>query len=70
MDTFALNLISTDFGDASDIDELFEQLEIIEPPVDMVERIMDAVSQLPLPQTTSCAPLCNFEVLAINPILA
>jgi hypothetical protein len=70
MDTFALNLISTDFGDDSDIDELFEQLEIIEPPVDMVERIMDAVSQLPLPQTTSGASLCNFEVLAINPILA
>ncbi len=48
--------ISTDrFDDGDqdsfdDLDVLFEHLESFEPPVDMVERIMDAVSKLPLPQ--------------------
>jgi hypothetical protein len=30
-----------------DLDALFEQLERFEPPTDMVERIMDAVTKLP-----------------------
>ncbi len=30
-----------------DVDALFNQLERFEPPVDMVERIMDAVAKLP-----------------------
>lgn len=33
----------------NDIDELFFQLEQFQPPADMVERIMNAVAQLPLP---------------------
>jgi hypothetical protein len=33
-----------------DIDELFSQLEQFKPPADFVNRVMDAVSQLPLPQ--------------------
>ena len=33
-----------------DVDALFNQLERFEPPTDMVERIMDAVAKLPLPQ--------------------
>jgi hypothetical protein len=31
----------------SDVDALFAQLEVIEPPSDMVERVMDAVMHLP-----------------------
>jgi hypothetical protein len=34
-----------------DLDVLFDHLECFEPPVDMVKRIMDAVSKLPPPQT-------------------
>jgi hypothetical protein len=30
-----------------DLDALFDHLECFEPPVDMVKRIMDAVSMLP-----------------------
>ncbi len=36
-----------DQGSFNDLDALFDQLECFEPPTDMVERIMDAVTKLP-----------------------
>ncbi len=36
-----------------EMDELFSQMEHFVPPTDMVERVMNAVSQLPLPQVFS-----------------
>ena len=38
-----------DSEEYNDIDALFSQLEVVKPPSDMVERIMNAVAQLPLP---------------------
>lgn len=32
-----------------DVDQLFNKLETFQPPVDMVARIMNAVSQMPSP---------------------
>jgi hypothetical protein len=52
MNNFNLNLLFNDLeetDDYSDVDTLFSQLETIKPPVDMVERVMNAVSRLPLP---------------------
>jgi len=42
---FDFNLI--DFTDDSDVDDLFEQIETFQPPVDLVDNIMQAVSRLP-----------------------
>ncbi len=39
-----------------DLDALFNHLEPFEPPADMVERIMDAVAKLPLPQILPRTP--------------
>ncbi len=36
-----------------DIDELFSQLEQFQPPKDFVQRVMQAVSKLPLPQVVT-----------------
>lgn len=56
MDTFDLWHVLNNIGglrdfcdndDYSDVDALFAQLEVIEPPSDMVERVMDAVTHLP-----------------------
>ena len=52
MNDFDLNLVFNDLEETdvySDVDALFSQLETVKPPVDMVERIMNAVSRLPLP---------------------
>lgn len=52
MDNFGRNLWLNDLEEAenySDVDALFSQLETIKPPADMVERVMNAVSRLPLP---------------------
>lgn len=52
MDNFGRNLWLNDLEEAenySDVDTLFSQLETIKPPADMVERVMNAVSRLPLP---------------------
>ncbi len=54
-------------GKADDeIDELFSKLEQIEPPTDIVARIMGAVSQLPLPQTSSTTPEHKVDGLIVN----
>jgi len=52
MDNFDINLRLNDLEEAdnySDVDALFSQLETIKPPAEMVERVMNAVSRLPLP---------------------
>lgn len=52
MDTFDLQLALDDLNendDYSDVDALFAKLETIAPPVNLVERVMDAVTSLPLP---------------------
>lgn len=52
MDNFGRNLWLNDLEETenySDVDALFSQLETIKPPADMVERVMNAVSRLPLP---------------------
>ena len=51
-----LNSIETNitFEEKKDeIDEVFMQLLHVEPPIDMVARIMKAVSQIPRPQPLS-----------------
>ncbi|GHO88298.1 hypothetical protein [Dictyobacter formicarum] len=66
MNNVSLNLLENDFDNDADIDELFEQLEQFEPPVDMVDRIMQAVAQLPLSYNKKpVSPWSNLEVLAI-----
>lgn len=65
MNNVSLNLLENDFNNDVDIDELFEQLEQFEPPVDMVDRIMRAVAQLPLNYNKPVSPWSNLEVLAI-----
>lgn len=44
-----------------DIDELFSQMEQFEPPADFIQRVMDTVSQLPLPQYLHQVPLSEEE---------
>ncbi len=42
--------IDDDLSAQDDIDEIFSHLEHFEPPVDFVDRVMDAIARLPLPQ--------------------
>lgn len=66
MNNISLNLLENDFGNDTDIDELFEQLGQFEPPVDMVDRIMQAVAQLPLSyKQKPVSPWSDLEILAI-----
>ena len=65
MNNISLDLLENDFDNDSDIDELFEQLAQFEPPVDMVDRIMQAVSELPFSYEQPVSPWANLEVLAI-----
>ena len=44
------NSFGNDPPDGGDVDELFSQLEQLKPPTDFVNRVMRAVSRLPLPQ--------------------
>ncbi len=63
--------LADEFEWDSDIDGLFCQLEQVEPPLDMVRRIMDAVLCLPPPKckphwhdleelVVTCDPLQSF----------
>jgi hypothetical protein len=52
MNTFDLHLALDGLNendDYSDVDALFAKLETIAPPVNLIERVMDAVTRLPLP---------------------
>ncbi len=44
---FSIHSDDDDQGSFDDLDALFEQLKRFEPPTDMVERIMNAVTKLP-----------------------
>ncbi|GAC1357480.1 MAG: hypothetical protein NVS2B12_01020 [Ktedonobacteraceae bacterium] len=44
-----------------DLDALFDQLERFEPPSDMVEQIMGAVSKLPPPQWHVDGPVTHYD---------
>jgi len=44
-----------------DIDELFSHMEQFEPPTDFIQRVMDTVSQLPLPQYLQQVPQAGAE---------
>jgi hypothetical protein len=44
-DSFGDNL-----PDDEDVDEIFSRLDLLKPPNDFVNRVMQAVSRLPLPQ--------------------
>ena len=57
MDNISLDLI--------DIDEVFAQLKQFTPPIDMVDRIMDAVSKLPFDYRVPKSPWIDPDVLAI-----
>ena len=46
-DVSSIHFDNDDQGSFDDLDALFNQLERFEPPIDMVERIMDAVTKLP-----------------------
>lgn len=66
MNNISLDLLENDFDNDSDIDALFEQLAQFEPPVDMVDRIMQAVSELPFTyEKQPASPWADLEVLAI-----
>jgi len=66
MNNISLNLLENDFDNDADIDVLFEQLEQFEPPVDMVDRIMQAVAQLPLSyKPKPASPWSDLEILAM-----
>jgi hypothetical protein len=49
-----------EFDEFSDVDRIFSKLESFEPPEQLVQQIMDAVSKLPplstLPQNTHNTP--------------
>lgn len=66
MKNISLDLLENGFGNDADIDELFEHLEQFEPPVDIVDRIMQAVAQLPLSyKQKPASPWSDLEILAI-----
>ncbi|GCF06843.1 hypothetical protein [Dictyobacter arantiisoli] len=48
MKNISLDLLAVDVTDDAALDAMLEKLEQMEPPVDMVSRVLNAVSQLPL----------------------
>ncbi len=50
MKHFPQNSFEDDLPDDQDIDRVFSQLEQLKPPTDFVNRVMQAISRLPLPQ--------------------
>jgi hypothetical protein len=64
MNNISLDLIDIDFTDDSDVDEIFEHLEQFTPPVDMVARIMNTVSQLPISYGAPTSSWANLDILA------
>jgi hypothetical protein len=50
MKHFVQDSFEDDLPDDEDVDKLFSQLEQFSPPADLVKRVMQAVSRLPLPQ--------------------
>ena len=50
MKHFPQNSFEDDLPDDEDVDRVFSQLDQLKPPIDFVNRVMQAVSRLPLPQ--------------------
>lgn len=50
MKHFPQNSFEDDLPDDEDVDKVFSQLGQLKPPIDFVNRVMQAVSRLPLPQ--------------------
>lgn len=65
MHNISLDLIDIDFNDDADIDEIFAQLEQLTPPADMVARIMNTVSLLPIFYGTPTSSWMELDDLAI-----
>ncbi len=61
------HILSADKVSADDqIDHLFSQLPIIEPPEALVERILQTVSRLPRPQYLPSACWGDFDGLIVR----
>jgi hypothetical protein len=50
MKHFAQDSCGDDFPCDEDVDEIFSRLDQLKPPADFVNRVMQAISRLPLPQ--------------------
>jgi len=50
MEHFAQESFEDDLSGYGDVDEVFSRLDQLKPPVDFVNRVMQAISRLPLPQ--------------------
>jgi hypothetical protein len=50
MKHFAQDSFEDDLSSDADVDEVFSRLDQLKPPIDFVDRVMQAVSRLPLPQ--------------------
>jgi hypothetical protein len=58
MKHFAQDSFEDDLPRDEDVDEVFSRLDQLKPPADFVNRVMQAVSRLPLPQVLQpCAEL-------------
>jgi hypothetical protein len=49
-----------------EIDDLFSQLPVLEPPESLVERILDTVSRLPRPQFIFPTPWDTLDGLIVR----
>ena len=50
MKHFAQDSFGDDLPGDEDVDEVFSRLDQLKPPADFVNRVMQAISRLPLPQ--------------------
>jgi hypothetical protein len=59
-------LFSEEVSTDDEIDHVFSQLPVIEPPEALVERILKTVSPLPRPQYLSAARWDDFDGLIVR----
>lgn len=66
MQNVSLSFLNNDLVSDDEVDELFSQLPRFTPPANMVEQIMTAVSELPLPRKQASFLLAGFEYMQVN----
>ncbi len=62
----ASEILIDDITDDNDVDRIFAHLEQCEPPLDIVERVMAAVAQLPSPKVYKAFRWQDLGVMAVD----
>ncbi len=59
-------LFSEELASDDEIDSLFEQLQVIEPPPSLVDRILTSVARLPYPSQNPSLPADKTDYLLVR----